>query len=480
MIVRGACELDKHKTRMNNLKSKSPAVSTIKVLLTDTNRWALAARLAISLSDAGCEVSAVCPERGHALLKTRAVERTFRYSGFRPIESLAAAIEAVEPDIIIPSCDRGVEHLHELYARTKSCGTSRSKLVALIERSLGSPASHSTVSSRYELLKLAGDEGVRVPNTSRVDNPEELESWGEGESFPWVLKADGTWGGGGVKIIQTPDQVHQSFAQLTRMFQLGRAVKRLIVNRDSFWLRPWWNRSHHPVIVQSYIHGRPANCAVVCWKGRVLAGIGVEVVSSDGLTGPASVVRVVDNSEMMFAAERIASRLGLSGFFGLDFVIEQGSGDTYLIEMNPRTTPLCHLRLGKGRDMAGALWAQLAGQSFPEAPPATQNEMIAYFPQAWDSELLKSCFQDVPQGEPELVQELLRPWPDRTLLFRLFNHKKRNSTSAKEGRDAEYSDHDELDAYDPRSCTCRETLATAANKISLAKARTRSGRHDLS
>ncbi len=417
---------------MNNLKSKAPAVATTKVLLTDTNRWALAARLAIGLSEAGCQVSAICPMPGHALLKTRAVQRTFRYSGLRPLESLTAAIEAVEPDIIVPSCDRGVEHLHELHARGKSCGVAGRKVAALIERSLGSPASHSTVSSRYELLALAREEGVRVPSTSRVNTAEELESWRARESFPWVLKVDGTWGGGGVKIVHTPDQIQPSFAQLARMFRLGRAIKRLVVNRDPFWLRPWWNQSQHAVIVQSYIHGRPANCAVVCWKGRVLAGFGVEVVSSDGLTGPANIVRIVDNAEMMFAAERIASRLGLSGFFGLDFMIEEGSGASYLIEMNPRTTPLCHLRLGKGRDMAGALWAQLAGQPFPDAPPVTQNETIAYFPPPWKSngELLRSCFQDIPQGEPELVQELLQPWPDRTLLFRLFSRLKRKPASA--------------------------------------------------
>jgi ATP-grasp domain len=423
---------------MNNLKSKAPATVTPKVLLTDTNRWALSARLAIGLSEAGCQVSAVCPVRGHALLKTRVVRQIFPYSGLHPLKSLAAAIDAVEPDIIVPSSDRGVEHLHELYAQSQRRGDAGRKLAVLIERSLGSSSSHSIVSSRYDLLALAREEGVRVPSTSRVNTPEEVELWRSREAFPWVLKVDGTWGGGGVEIVHSPDEVQRSLKQLARLFRLGRAIKRILVNRDWFWLRPWWNRSPHAVSVQSYIHGRPANCAVVCWNGRVLAGVAVEVVSSDGLTGPASVVRIVDNAEMMFAADRIASRLGLSGFFGLDFMIEEGSGAPYLIEMNPRTTPPCHLRLGKGRDMVGALWAQLADWPDPETPPVTQNEMIAYFPQAWDSnhDLLKGCFQDIPQGEPELVQELLRPWPDRTLLFRLFNWLKRKPISAT-GRDTE-------------------------------------------
>jgi len=463
---------------MNNLKSKAPAVATTKVLLTDTNRWALSARLAIGLSEAGCQVSAICPAPGHALLKTRVVQRKFRYSGFRPLESLITAIETVDPDIIIPSCDRGVEHLHELYAQSQSRGVGGSKLAALIERSLGSPASHSIVASRYELLALAREEGVRVPSTSRVDTPEELESWRARESFPWVLKADGTWGGGGVKIVHSPDQVQRSLAQLARLFRMRRAIKRIFVNRDPFWLRPWWNRSQHAVSVQSYIHGHAANCAVVCWKGRVLAGIGVEVVSSDGLTGPANVVRIVDNAEMMFAAERIASRLGLSGFFGLDFMIEEGSGAAYLIEMNPRTTPLCHLRLGKGRDMAGALWAQLAGQPDPESPSVTQNEMIAYFPQARDSnhELLKGCFQDIPQGEPELVQELLHPFPDRTLLFRLVNRLNRKPTRKNGAETLQHVAHDGLKACQVSDYACHGTAGSPVNNTSSANAGVQSDR----
>jgi hypothetical protein len=390
------------------------------VLLTDTNRWSGPARLAIGLSKAGCNISAVCPAR-HPLLKTRVVRQTFPYSAFRPLESLVAAIEATDPEIIIPCDDRGVQHLHELHAHERSLGTSGSSMAALIERSLGSPESYPIVSTRYDLLRIAREEGLRVPDTSLINAVEDFESWQAEQAPPWVLKADGTFGGRGVRITNTPEQAEQAFLEMSRPHAFPRVIKRLIVNRDPFWLRPWWNHFRPRVIVQSHIQGRPANCAVVCWKGRVLAGIGVEVVSAEGLTGPANVVRVVDNPEMMLSAERIARRLGLSGFFGLDFMIEDGSGASYLIEMNPRCTPLCHLQLGKGRDMIEALYAQLSGQPFRETPPATQNDMIAYFPQAWHcmSESLQSSFHDIPQGEPDLVQELLRPWPDRSLLFRV-------------------------------------------------------------
>jgi hypothetical protein len=345
----------------------------------------------------------------------------FAYNSLRPLDSLLAAIETTAPQIIIPCDDRGVQHLHELYERAHGLGTPGNELMKLIEYSLGSPDSFPVVSARYALLKVACEEGIRVPDTKILNSVDDLKSWQAGQKLPWVLKGDGTFGGRGVRIAQTPEQAEQFFLEIIGLFTARRVIKRTIVNRDPFWLRPWWNNHKPTVIVQSHIQGRPANCAVVCWKGEVLAGISVEVVSAEGLTGPANIVRVVDNPEMMLAAERIARRLRLSGFFGLDFMVEEGSGSPYLIEMNPRCTPLCHLQLGKGHDMVEALSSQLSGRPMRERPPVTQNDLIAYFPQAWrcKSEYFKLSFQDIPWGEPGLVRDILRPWPDRSLLFRI-------------------------------------------------------------
>jgi len=404
-----------------NFVPENGGAAAPRVLLTDTNRWPSSARLAIGLSKAGCRVSGVCPTRGHPLLYTHAVQQTFPYNSLRPLESLTAAIEATAPQIIIPCDDRGVQHLHELFAVARSKGPAGAETAALIERSLGSPESYPIVTSRYDLLKIACEEGLRVPDTTPIKTVEDLKSWQVEHALPWVLKVDGSFGGRGVRIAVSQEQAERFFLEMNQPHRTKRVIKRLIVNRDPFWLRPWWKQSRPAVIVQSRIQGHPANCAVVCWEGKVLAGMGVAVVSSVGLTGPATVVRVIDNPEMMLAAGRIARRLGLSGFFGLDFMIEHGSGAAYLIEMNPRSTPLCHLQLGEGRDLIGALWAQLTGQPIRETPPVTQNDMIAYFPQAWTSksEFLESSYQDIPREEPDLVHELLRPWPDRSLLFRL-------------------------------------------------------------
>jgi hypothetical protein len=416
------CQEIQGKMEQDQTNSRETAVVAPTVLLTETVRWPTVALLAVALAKTGGKVSAVCSGR-HPLLKTRAVRKIFPYSSLHPLESLRAAIEATDPQIIIPCDDRAVQHLHELHALTRDLGTSGNKIAALIENSLGMPASYPIVYDRNEFLKIARAEGLRVPDTEPISTVADLRSWKMRHAFPCVLKADGTFCGHGVKIAQTLDQAERFLLELTRYYNAGRAVKRMCVNRDKFWLRPWWNGIKPAISVQSYIHGRPANCGVVCWKGKVLAGIGVEAVGTAGPTGPASVVRVVDNPDMMISAERIAGRLGLSGFFGLDFIIEAESGLTYLIEINPRPTRVSCFQLGKGRDPVGALCAQLSNQPFRERPPVTQQNIVAYFPDAWNprSEFLASSFHDIPEGEPDLIQELLKPWPPKGLFWHLVN-----------------------------------------------------------
>jgi hypothetical protein len=51
----------------------------------------------------------------------------------------------------------------------------------------------------------------------------------------------------------------------------------------------------------------------------------------------------------------------------------------------------------------------------------TESNLIAYFPQGLKDarDMAEACYEDIPQGEPNLVAELLNPFPDRTFLFRL-------------------------------------------------------------
>lgn len=407
-------------------------VSGIRILLTDTARWPVVPRLAIAFAEAGCEVAVLCPLPGHPVERTRCVRRIFPYSGYSPLASLRSAVEAFDPHIVVPVCDRGVQHLHQLFATTQREGGAGTRIAATIERSLGAPEAYPVASCRCALLQAAESEGILVPRTAALNDLSDLQRWRAESSLPWVLKADGTSGGRGVRFVSDEIEAESLFRELAQRPSLAELAKRLLLNRDRGWSISDWRPSRRSVIAQSLIAGRPANCAVVCWEGRVLAGIAVEVVAASSLQGPATVVEVVPGAEMLSAAEKLAARLGISGFFGLDFMIESGTGAVYLIEMNPRCTPLCPLPLGKGSDLIAALVAQLAGQPAPDSEPVTTNNRIAYFPQAWTAlgdrpdELLSGAYHDVPEGEPDLIHELLHPWPERSRLGQIADRARRN------------------------------------------------------
>jgi hypothetical protein len=224
-------------------------------------------------------------------------------------------------------------------------------------------------------------------------------------------------------MASTMQEARRDWFDLSQRPNLLELLKRLSLNRDRAWILSDDNRPLPHVVAQSLIHGRPANCAVVCWQGKLLAGIAVQVVQAQGPTEPAIVVEVVEGSEMLLAAEILASRLRLTGFFGLDFMIDEGSGEAYLIEMNPRCAPPCTMPLGPGRDLVAAFFAQLTGLPLKERNPVTKKRRIIYFPSNWGNALPASdvtpeeeTYYDVPEGEPELVKGLLHPWSARSWL----------------------------------------------------------------
>ena len=410
----------------NSLSPKGPVPAATKVLLIDTNRWPVTARLAIAFSKMNCIVAAVCPLPGHPIQKVRGVRQIFRYSGHYPLRSLRRAIEAFDPDIVVPSCDRSVLHLHELHAHSQLQGGSGEKIALLIERSLGRPESFSVVSGRYDLLSTARDEGILVPETVAVNNVAHLNQLITAMDTPWVIKADGTWGGRGVRIAHSVTEAREHYLELIQPVGALDLIKRLTLDHDRGFALLDWRRSRPAVIAQSFIDGRPANCAVVCWQGKVLAGIAVEVIRAQGSKGPATVVQIVQGTEMLMAAEKIARRLSLSGFFGLDFMVENETGATYLIEMNPRCTPPCPLPLTKGRNLVAAMLAELTGRPQPGNQPVIQESIVAYFPKVRasagelpDVDLRNSIYHDIPQGEPGLIHYLLHPRSERSVAGKL-------------------------------------------------------------
>jgi hypothetical protein len=376
----------------------------------------------------GCAVDAVCPPR-HPLTKTHALGVVHTYHGLTPLRSFARAIALTKPDLIVPCDDLAAAHLHDLYRSALARGNEGKPVRDLIERSLGSPASFPVVFSRTAFITLAQEEGIRVPHTEVISNLEELRGWASRIGFPFVLKANGTSGGDGVRVVRDLEDAQRALGMLQAPPILARAAKRAVVDRDMTLVWPSITRHRYTVNAQSFVPGRDATSLIACWNGSVLASLHFEVLHKRNSSGPACVVRVIENADMSTAVTKMAKRLNLSGLHGFDFLLESDTERAFLIEINPRATQVGHLTLGAGRDLPAALVAAASGEVVREAPKVTENDTIALFPQEWkrdpQSTFLKSGYHDVPWEEPELVRACVR---GRENLSALYSHREQIRT----------------------------------------------------
>jgi len=381
------------------------------VLVVATTRWFSTARLAMALARAGYNVEALCCS-SHPLGKTSAVQRIYAYHGLTPSRSLTNAISASKPDLIVPGDDLATHHLHKLYDRERLEGNEGESVCALIERSLGAPDGFPVVCARASFIESALQEGVRVPKTQAILNDKDLTRWLTQSGFPTVLKANGTTGGVGVRIANTVEEAESAFRRLQSPPLLARAVKRALMDSDRNLLLPSLLRRKSVVNGQMFIPGQEATSMIACWEGKVLASLQFEVFKKRGPSEPATVIRLIENAEMAYAAERMTGRLKLSGLHGFDFMLEAHTQNAYLIEINPRATQVGHLTLGPDHDLPAALYSAISGEPIQSAPKLTEHDTITLFPHEWISDpkspYLTSSYHDVPWEEPELVRACIR------------------------------------------------------------------------
>jgi hypothetical protein len=377
-----------------------------KILLVTTCRWFSAARLARAFSDAGCSVEMVGP-LGHPATRTKALRRRYRFRGLAPAASFRAAIERAAPDLIVTCDDLATIQLHRLYSLLLQNGDADTRTGGVLLRSLGPEAGFPALESRSKLMALARSVGVRAPETAVVTR-DSLTPWLMKNGFPAVLKADGSAGGLGVQVVRTMAMAETAFAELSAPPLALRAVKRALFDQDRTLLKPSIQRTKPVVNAQVLVKGRDATFSVACWEGEVVASISLEVIKKQMQDGPSSVVRLINHPEMSQAAEKIVRELGLSGFFGLDFILDEQNNCATLIEMNARATQVCHLALGTHHDLPLALAAMAGGEPIPSSRPVSDRQVIALFPQEWHSdpasEYLATAFHDVPWREPKLVE----------------------------------------------------------------------------
>ena len=360
------------------------------------------------LASYGCRLSVICPEESHLTYAPNVAER-FNFRLANPVRALRHAIVASGADYVLPTDDLSVWLLHDL-------AEQEPKLRDLIEQSIGDSRHHGILRSRFKLLSLAHQLGISVPRTELIAEAQDMESWCA-KAPAFVLKKDGTWGGSGVQIVHSAEQAHHAFDCLRSRTALSARLAQWLRNGDSSAFARLRCLNRPEITAQSLVHGVPANSMYACHEGRVLGEVQARVVAAEGKTGPSLVIELMRDARITRAGQLLAGELKLSGFFGLDFMLDERTGEPFLIELNPRSTQLGHITLANQADLAGQLWAQWTGRPVPACGPASLGSAVYFHPKGkqWTEKTasLRGCRSDVQPGEEAMLEALAGGNPAR-------------------------------------------------------------------
>lgn len=401
----------------------------VRILAIATNEWCAVGQFLSALIQVGFDVAVVCPS-GSPIRHIRNLSARYKYRPWRSRSSILSAITEWSPDLLVCNDDVAVRALHDLH---RELGRERDKsentrLLQLIEASLGDYRSFTTSRSKSGLMSVARALEIACPPTIVANSYRDVEEHLGRLPYPVLIKLDASWGGRGVRLAHNDCELLGAALELSFPHDWPKSLKQVMARCLPDRWRP---RFPQKLSIQHYVRGRPANRAVVCWEGKVLAGMSIEAMQTDSQFGPTTLARPIEHEEMAQATEKIVATLKLSGFLGFDFVLDSANR-AWFLEMNPRVTPACHLRFKARSSLPAALFLELTGEQPSIDVRQIPSEVVALFPNRVSKEAAPPYFDDVPEQESAFVNACRR-----SRFFREIDWKAQFNRMARERLDAE-------------------------------------------
>ncbi len=374
-----------------------------RILLVSTaTRWLGTARMPRVLARAGFEVVLLAP-RDSLAAKSRYVSRTgFLATTATPMEWLLELIRLIDehdPETLVP-CDEMAVRLLIMVALEPPPGFSQAltaRLVKLVEASLGDPRFYLTSIDKTMLTPAAEAMGVRVPDYAIAMSADDARRHATALGYPAVIKRRFGFAGEGVAIVSTEEEVAVAAQRLLRPDQLDLGERR-----------------EPQLLMQAFITGPYHSQALVAERGVGLPSFAWErFVATTEVKGQSAVLRFIRSPETLAFSEMLCSGFGMSGFFNVQFVLDERSGNAYLLEINRRLVTHMHLGERVGRDLAAAFFNRFEPERRTRSidPREDANDVIAVFPREWlrdpGSPHLLEFPVDVPWDDPPLLEAML-------------------------------------------------------------------------
>jgi predicted ATP-grasp superfamily ATP-dependent carboligase len=371
------------------------------LLVATTLTWLGPARLPKALASAGFTVSLLAPENALAGKSRFVARNAYLPDGatrMQWVDAFAETVASTAPRLVVPCDDMATELLQALVLDPppELPSAAALQLATLVRDSLGDPRNYRTSTDKTLLPPAAAALGVRVPRFDVVSSVAAAGTFAFAHGFPVVLKGAHGAAGEAVAIVAGSGELAPAFARLT-------ASGPSATGGDGA-----------RILIQEFVPGRSLSRTSVAWGGRELAGITRErMTRNPPRVGPGSTVRICCEPEARAMSDALTRGLGLQGFFGVDYLVHERTGETCMLEINRRIGTGNHLGAAVGVDLCAALHAAISGNAAvtrSDVPPGFER-IIAQFPQEWlrdpASPWLRDYPADVPWDDPDVFAAML-------------------------------------------------------------------------
>lgn len=374
-----------------------------KILIIALNEnWTGISRLPFGLERAGFDVFALCPKKSF-LAKTRFLKDSILYPTFTYSRSkiiylwMIFGILFFDPDLIVPGDEDTILALQNLSFLLDKIPFIFSKLAELIRNSLPSQEFDSIVLAKSEFQKKCQEWGIRTPKNIVVSSEEMAVHEAFKMGYPVVLKYDSGYGGSGVFICQSEADVRKYFSARRKF---GTILKKI------FFVSIFTIDNN--ISLQEYIDGDIGQAPFCAYKGLVYAtNPMLRLKTYPGKTGPASVSRGFENEDIDQFVKIAAQKLCYTGFGSLEYMVEKKTQKLFVIELNPRPTPTCHMSSDiVTNDLCEMFYKGI--NSLPREFKKFTPYVVAMFPgekrRDPHSPYLTENYHDIPLNDPELLK----------------------------------------------------------------------------
>ncbi len=347
------------------------------------------------------------------------------------LDAIFRSILDFAPRLVIPCDEEAATLLQNLglsWEGARGEGGQRKVMVPdnvreLLLRSLGEVRSFPLRRNRDLMRRAVAAFGIASPPSTPVPYLQVAEAFAREHGWPVVLTREERIGGRGVQVCADEAELRAAYSDFTRDFHIpqtwrdrGRWLGWSLLT--GFHLAGELSRPRRPegplLSIEKQMPGRPATQTVVALEGRMLGGISaVAEIRHPAPNGPASVVRLIDDTAMTEAARKLMGRLGYTGFATIDFTrndpVDGKPAELTFLKFNPRPSPLAHLGGLAGGDLCAALYEGLTG-GIAMPPKNTRETTVALFPQDWirdpDATDRHAEHLDIPADDDRLMNAI--------------------------------------------------------------------------